>query len=238
MSPTAPIGSKLRNARIERVLSIEEAAWRTRIRPDVLRALEDGEFETLDEQTFVRGHLTSYARFLGMDAANLVQELNEVEGPPPSQIGELDKQRKREKKPPRAKWLVAALASLTILVGAGVAGIIGGQAERPPGDPALEVPAVAAPVEDGRVPVAEAKVRLRVQVAETTLVSVIADGEELFEGELAAGTERSFRARDEIRILVASGGVARLTLNGEDVGIAGEKGSVYEGRFGPDGPLD
>ncbi|HEV2686077.1 MAG TPA: helix-turn-helix domain-containing protein, partial [Actinomycetota bacterium] len=92
MAPVAPpsIGPKLRKARIDRSLSIEETAWRTRIRPDLLRALEDERFDVIGQSSLVRSNLSSYARFLGMDAIAVVQEFTSLQPEPePSSIEEL-----------------------------------------------------------------------------------------------------------------------------------------------------
>lgn len=231
-----PIGEKLRTVRLDRRLSLEETAWRTRIRPDLLRAIEEGEFAELGHHAFVRSHLTSYARFLGMDATELVNELEATQTEPlPSAIEELDRQQRSARKPRRPKWLIAALLSASVLAAGAFAGIIGGQAERPTTEP---VPA-GAPENAGApaasVPIAQAKVSVSITAAAETRVTVSADGALIFEGLLGAGEAQTFRAREQLEITVSDGGTVSLGFNGGDALPAGPAGTGAHVVFGPDG---
>ncbi|HLW17129.1 MAG TPA: RodZ domain-containing protein [Actinomycetota bacterium] len=245
MAPVAPpsIGPKLRKARIDRSLSIEETAWRTRIRPDLLRALEDERFDVIGQQSLVRRNLSSYARFLGMDPTEVVEEFTSRQGEPePSSIEELDRKNREAPKPKRPKWLIAAIASgVALAVAAGV-GALGGQTERPTAKTstppttarASQVPSsrVVAPVSPAR-----ARVTLVVVALSPTLVSIQADGSQIFDRTLAAGESRTFRARSTIDLVAADGGTVRLTLNGVDLGRPGPSGSVFRARYGPKGKI-
>jgi hypothetical protein len=232
------IGEKLRIARIDRHLSLEETAWRTRVRPDLLRALEDEEFDELGHHATVRSHVSSYARFLGIDAGELVIELDALrDDEQPSAIEELDRQRRESRKPPRAKWLIFAAASLAVLAAASVTGWLGGRAERPAEAtaPVEELVAGAVPT---LVPAAEARVRLRIVALSSTHLSVSVDGRQVYEGPLKAGEQRFWRARDTIELLTPDGDAVSVTFNGERLGVAGEEGKIYRARFGPTGILD
>jgi cytoskeletal protein RodZ len=77
----ADIGATLRNARIQRGLSIEQAAQDTRISPRFLEALEAEQFDSLPAPVYVRGFLRSYANYLRLDALPLMALL-EGGGPP------------------------------------------------------------------------------------------------------------------------------------------------------------
>lgn len=239
----AGVGSKLRSARIERALSIEETAWRTRIRPDLIRALEEDEFETIGHEGHVRSHLASYARFLGIDASEVVDEFTSaLDEPAPSAIEELDRVRRTSRKPPRPKWLAAALLSGAVLIGASSVGMLGGKTERPSvveAAPRLAPPAVTHDTsrssDRGTVPATLAKVTVRMQAVGDTVVNVKVDGLEVFDGELAVGKARLFRARRSIEVLVADAGEVLLSVNGDDAEPAGDAGSVLHARYGPRG---
>ncbi len=79
------IGTKLREERIRRGLGIDEVEAETRIRAKYLRALEDDRFEVLPGDAYVRAFLRDYAEELGLDAQQLVDELNAVT-PPPQEV--------------------------------------------------------------------------------------------------------------------------------------------------------
>jgi cytoskeleton protein RodZ len=235
------IGPKLRKARIDRSLSIEESAWRTRIRPDTLRALEDEEFDAIGHQAFVRTNLCSYARFLGMDPSSVAEEYEARDDvSPQSSIEELDRKNRVAQKPRRPKWLIAAIVSGAGLITAAALGVLGGQTEKPATAPLVLGTQLAkpAPVIPKPVTAATARVTLELTALADTRVSVLADGKKVFDGTLASGDVRTFRARSTIDVVAADGGTIRLMLNGKDIGTAGRSGAVFRARYGPQGRID
>ncbi|MBI4729929.1 MAG: DUF4115 domain-containing protein [Acidobacteria bacterium] len=234
-SSVSPIGRRLRQARQDRRLSIEESAWRTRIRPDLLRALEREQFQALEHAGFVRRHLSSYARFLGLDPAEIVEDYARCHEPPDaSPIEHLDRRRRQAKRPPRAKWLIAAAASGALLVAASVVGVLGG-GER---DVSLSALSSAGPrlgpAAASRL--APLRVTVRVLATSATHLSVMVDSRTAFEGDLAEGQGRSFAGRSAIEVVAGNGAAVRLTVNGTSMGAPGKAGSVYRARFGPTDP--
>lgn len=73
-------GSKLKQAREARQLTLHEIEWATKIRAEYLQALEEDRFDLLPSGTHARGFLRSYARYLGLDADALVDEYNQSAG--------------------------------------------------------------------------------------------------------------------------------------------------------------
>jgi cytoskeleton protein RodZ len=73
-------GSKLKQAREARQLTLHEIEWATKIRAEFLQALEEDRFDLLPSGTHARGFLRSYARYLGLDADALVDEYNHAAG--------------------------------------------------------------------------------------------------------------------------------------------------------------
>lgn len=67
------VGLQLRQARQERGLTIEEVAQATRIRAHYLLLLEAGEFSALPSKAQARGFIRSYANFLDIDPAGLLE---------------------------------------------------------------------------------------------------------------------------------------------------------------------
>ena len=70
------IGNSLREARLRQGLDFADIERATKIRPKYLRALEDEQFEILPAQTYVKGFLSTYAEFLGLDGQLYVDEYN------------------------------------------------------------------------------------------------------------------------------------------------------------------
>ena len=68
------IGETLRAARLSKGVSLDQAAAATRIRRSALQALEAEDFDALPAPVYTRGFLLNYARYLGLYAAEIVEE--------------------------------------------------------------------------------------------------------------------------------------------------------------------
>ncbi|MGI5838340.1 MAG: RodZ domain-containing protein [bacterium] len=73
MAGEAEIGSILREAREKQNQSIQNAVEVTKIRSKYLLALENGQFEIIPGQVYVKGFIRSYAKFLGLNGEELVE---------------------------------------------------------------------------------------------------------------------------------------------------------------------
>ena len=74
------VGSRLREAREARGLSLHQVADILRLRASQVHALEEGNFNSLPGQTFVTGFLRSYANLLDLDAVAIVELYKHEEG--------------------------------------------------------------------------------------------------------------------------------------------------------------
>ena len=64
-------GSALREARIAKGLDYDTVARRLRIRPDILQAIEDGDFERMPPKGYATNMINAYARFLGLNPSDV-----------------------------------------------------------------------------------------------------------------------------------------------------------------------
>jgi cytoskeletal protein RodZ len=71
----AEIGSKLRQLREERQLSIEDLSLRTSIQPKSIRAIELGQIELLPEPIYVKSMVKRYADSVGLDGLVISQQV-------------------------------------------------------------------------------------------------------------------------------------------------------------------
>ena len=69
---TNGIGGELREARVQRGLSLEDVSYETRIRTRYLEALEDERFEDLPGEAYAKGFLRTYADFLDLDGGRML----------------------------------------------------------------------------------------------------------------------------------------------------------------------
>ncbi len=81
------LGQLLRQTREAKELSLTDVEARTRIRQRYLAALEAGDWNELPNEVVARGFLSTYAGFLGLDAADLLTQFGHNAprpAPPPS----------------------------------------------------------------------------------------------------------------------------------------------------------
>lgn len=73
---TLTVGDCLRRRREEMGISLKEIGLRLGVKIEYLESLENGEYENLPPQVYVRGFLKSYASLLGIDAVQAVKMYN------------------------------------------------------------------------------------------------------------------------------------------------------------------
>src|SRR5688572_16411437 len=72
------LGEKLRQAREERGISISEVAEQTRISPLYLEAIDADNYKTLPGGIFNKGFVRSYAKYVGVDEQEALQEYSRL----------------------------------------------------------------------------------------------------------------------------------------------------------------
>ena len=131
------IGEALRSAREAQGRSLHDASEATRIRSSHLAALEEERFGELGGSVYARGFLRSYAGYLGVDPAPLLEAYRAQETPeapvferPPRAVGGLGSGRRGP------GWLAVAIVCVTIILLVSLWGLL-----RPAPDPAGAQPA-------------------------------------------------------------------------------------------------
>ena len=71
------IGLKLKEKREENGVSIEEVAEDLKMRPSQIISLEEGKKEDFKDVLFLKYFIRDYAKYLGLDSEELVDEFNE-----------------------------------------------------------------------------------------------------------------------------------------------------------------
>jgi len=72
------LGEKLRQAREERGISISEVAEQTRISPHYLDSIENDDYRTLPGGIFNKGFVKSYAKYVGLDEQEALQDYSRI----------------------------------------------------------------------------------------------------------------------------------------------------------------
>ena len=166
---TEEVGKELAQARIARGLTLHDVERDTRISRDYLHALEAGELEVIPAPVYARAFLRTYAQYLGLNAAALIQHLPGAKPDPEPQLTPLPQVGRQAAAPAiSAGWMVGVVVVVllvalgllvlwdrggegeTMLSGPAADGGIGQGAEQPVAPPDQQGPVVA--VEPGIVP--------------------------------------------------------------------------------------
>lgn len=75
-------GDILRHEREQKGLTIDQASSQSRIKPEVLLAIESSETDDIPS-VYLRGYIRNYARFLGVDSSELESRIQQVRGSEP-----------------------------------------------------------------------------------------------------------------------------------------------------------
>lgn len=232
----AGCGARLRKAREDAGLSIDDVATRLHMPGRVVRSLEAEDWSRLGAPVFVRGQVRSYSRLLGLTTAPMMAALTDVGPVEPSRLVSRTHM-------PRAQWwaeqigrrLVYIILTLSLAVPAWVATRqhLAGQVNAAP----LDVTPVDArsgalsprwPVQRTVVasmtPVAAmaAPADILIRTSAESWVEVVAtDGTILEKSLLAAGSERRFNAARVAHLTIGNASAVDVQNQGRRVDMAG-----------------
>jgi cytoskeleton protein RodZ len=256
------IGEQLSTARRTLGLSAADAAAALRIRAMFVDALEREEWSTIGEFVYVRGFLKNYARLLGLDPVPLAERLTqeyqpEAFAPPPSAeaFANSGLASARSESAAGARFIPWVLGSLTtvavalvIMVALSLLGLFS-HADTSANQPATTLPQVTpatipAPSEPNVIDSgsdAQAQnggVNLRLQLTQSSWLSVTVDGKRVVYETLPAGTVRDFHGAREITLRAGNAGGVVANIDGKDLGALGQAGQVEDRRFAVNKPVD
>jgi cytoskeleton protein RodZ len=238
------IGEALRSAREAQGKSLEDAAAATRIRSSYLEALEQEHFEQLGGNVYAKGFLRSYAKFLGVDPAPLLEAYRAQERPdaplfehaPTAIRGQASGRR-------GPTWLTVAIVCVSIILVVSLWSLL-----RPSPDPtdaqppfAPEPATTAVGSASTSLPPTTARpvpkgVTVTVRYTAPSWTKVTADGEVSFEGTPGPDQRRTFRAKRSIELILGAPAAVTLNVNGKDLGVPDRSGAIWRHSFTPGEP--
>ncbi len=234
------IGEKLRSAREAQGKTIQEASAATRIKPSYLEALEAERFKELGGNVYAKGFIRSYAGYLGLDPATLLDEYRASERPEvpvferaPRALTGLGLERSRRAP---SSWLVVAIVFVSIVLVASLWSLV-----KPPRTSQSPLGAATPPVASTTTTIRSATTTTtEAQPEGVTVVlrylgrswtRVTSDGKLSFEGIPGASERRTFRADRSLELMLGAPAVVELTVNGKAMGIADTSGNIYRHAF-------
>jgi hypothetical protein len=253
-SELASFGEELRREREIRGISLKEIADATKISKRFLEAIERNDHTTLPAPVFTRGFVREYARYVGLNAEEMVNRYNfaaanddRIEKPPHVEKYPTQPVRDIAPKPAAKRGIPPAYARVdrNIFFAVIIAIALGGVAywavqqrrerENPADVPVTQATATipaAAPVATPKPAATDDSVlRLYVEVIGNSWVTLEADGKTVVNAEMTRGEKRSFEANEAFRFrTIGNAAGVRLTLNGSVLPSLGDDGEVVKNR--------
>jgi transcriptional regulator with XRE-family HTH domain len=224
------VGELLRKEREAQGKSLADVAKVTKLSPRILGALEEDRYSALPGIVYVKGHLKTYARFLGLNEDELIgkymrltqqQETKELDEWDAVEL-ELHEQKKRTNR----TWVVIAVGVVAVVA---VVFLVSKWRAPSPGE---EVPLVNNELRatTGADTMIEwHRLELMVAAKERTWVKVSVDGTVVSDLTLEAGEKKRWEADEKFSLDVGNGGALELYLGGKPLGTAGTGPRLVEG---------
>lgn len=228
-------GLYLRRERELRNITLDEIAQVTRVNKRYLVLIEEGREEGLPALPFVKGFLSAYARYIGLNPEEVLTFFEEVH------LAETEPEGKESPVAVagkgRRRWLVLLLPAAAMLAFA-VFWLLSRPSPPPPavvGAPAapeLTIPATEAPVAE---PPAEREehaaaggtgVRLALAAVEKSWVYAVIDETSIRDFFLQPGERVELEGQRLINLTLGNSGGVAVTFNGRELGILGQSREV------------
>ena len=250
------VGDILRREREKQGLTIADIEQGTSIRGLYIEHIERGNIKELPGLVYAKGFVRNYAKFLRLNAEQLVQQFAEENGsapvPPPvesparrislSNVGdeslsEISIGQQSSSYAGIFGKLAAGIVVLAALVGGGAAVI---SAINAPAREAVQPPVkaeqpaaapAAAPANPPDTQKSADGVRVSVTLTERCWTEVSVDGKSVFEGIIEKGKTENWQGKESVVIRAGNAGALDVTLNGKKLGKFGDSGEVLERRF-------
>jgi cytoskeletal protein RodZ len=219
------IGEKLKKARLEKNVSLEEAYKQTRIHPHVLKGLEQDQAHNFLSRIYIKGFLKTYAQYLGLDGEKLIKEYSDSQrdewpgskAAKAAAVPEVPLEKPRFSPPRRFFKPVKIIAVVLLICGLVFYFRFLAKSTSRPDKPDKEVVKVPeAPVEVVPLPdlkAAEAII-LEVTTRDSCWMRVKVDNQSIFENTLAKGKTEKWEGKEKIELRIGKPEALEVFLNG------------------------
>ena len=249
----ATFGEELKREREIRGISLKEISDATKISKRFLEAIERNDHKTLPAPVFTRGFVREYARYLGLNAEDVVNRYNFAAAGDDRIEKSIHLERLTTLPPPREvpkKGIPPVYARIdrnvyiTLLIAAALIAITWwaikhkgpnrdeapptetiAAATQPPPQPQPEPATTTAP------PPKDNKLHLIIEVRQDSFINLEGDGKRLFNDVMRAGERQTYDAEQEFRFrTIGNAGGLILYLNDNRLPPLGDEGEVVRNR--------
>ncbi len=211
------VGEKLRRARLEKGLSLDEIYKQTKIHSRVLEALEEDRAHNFLSLIYIKGFLKTYAQYLGLDSEQLFREYIDSQKIEPSPI-EVVKELEHKESWPINLFFILRVVSVLVLLVIFIfyfRFVLRHIFEPPPEAKAtkISVKVVPAPL------VKREDLILQVRTKEDCWLKVKVDERVIFQKTLQKGQVEKWRAKDRIELRIGKPEALYIHLNGKPINL-------------------
>ncbi|MGB9791499.1 MAG: helix-turn-helix domain-containing protein [Thermacetogeniaceae bacterium] len=246
------IGNILRETREKKGLSLADVENETKIRTKYLAALEAENFAEIPGEAYVIGFLRNYARFLGLDADQLVnryksqiKSCNNVEenlSPLYAESSQPSKTKVKKEILPRLlekkKEIVIGIAIILLLIVIVAATVAGSMLPQKDAHPHSQQPIAhnTTPAHNNATTEktktdSPQNITIELVATDRCWVRVVTDGNEVFSGMLYPGMNKKFQAKNIIVLRLGNAGGVEVIYNGKKLPPLGQQGTVVDKVF-------
>jgi cytoskeletal protein RodZ len=234
------VGETLAGERRRQGKSIVDVVEGTKIRSRLVEALEDGRWNDLPSEAYVKGYIQSYARFLEIPPGPLLEQYRieaSMAEPRPMHPAEryLNKlptepivaERHQENTISQQTWLVVAGGVVVVLLlifgisrcspAKGTTGGLPAVANNQAGQDITASPGATEPTSTTTPVGATFKLRVTVKAGQASFVNVTVDGLTAYDGTLQAGESQEFLVTKSAVLKVAKPSAVTVTKDGAKV---------------------
>jgi len=248
------IGTALRDARIRRDISLQQAEDDTKIRVKYIQAMENEDFDIMPAGTYVKGFLRTYAEYLDLDAQLLIDEYNDrfgsgehrehiIQAARPEKVEAAPSTRRKH----QTNYILVAILAIVIIAVLAYLGWGNTSSQKPPPittteteattQPTTTTASVAAPAPPVTTTTQPAALQSIVMAATSTdnwveIHKSSVSGEVVWGGTLASGETKTLEQADlagQTTLYLKVGSPVGLTVsvNGQPQNLTDEVGGVY-----------
>lgn len=240
------IGEKLRKARLEQGITFEDVVKDTKIRARFLQALEEEDWDVFPGQVYLKGFLRSYSKYLGLNDAELLEQLKEIL-PKEQEIINIPRKMELPGRPRRKMGIIYGIIAIILLFAFqySYTHFINPPVSLPSStsDPAGEHPDQTSNPPEDYLPAGEQgdaaneeigfeDINLRLEALEGKCwVRVKDESKVVYEGTLQAGEEKVFTNLLQVEFTLGNAGGVRVYLNEKDYGVLGKAHTVVTKKY-------
>jgi len=236
------LGEFLKRERDLKKISLRELAKNTRVREHLLKAIEGDRYDLLPSPIYVRGFLSAYAKYIGLDSHDvLLRYERSLKGEEiiPSEVKSERKILRKAMWNRKQIWMVSGVIAISLLISYFLHPyLFGPPVESPPNkQEAREAVSIIPTTQTQEVsPAVEGKAfSLELKAIEETWVQIQVNGQSQTEALFKPGEGSSYQATNRIELMIGNAGGLDMVFNGRLMERFGKSGEVITLVFTPQG---